>query len=190
MPELNGLVLCGGESLRMGQPKALLEYHNQPQFLYVAGLLQHFCQQVFISVNMAVGDFHDYTIIADAEKYKNAGPISGVLSTIEQYPETSLLVAACDYPYLQQSDLSQLFREPSDHYDAVCFMHPESQLAEPLIAIYHQSCFKKMKDWFIDGGQSLRKFLEQINTRFISPGNPLFLKSHDTPEDFLTFTTK
>lgn len=187
MHERNGLVLCGGESSRMGQPKALLRYHDEPQFLHTAALLQHFCRQVFISVNVDIGDSRGYVIIPDAEQYKNVGPIGGMLSAIEQYNQTSILVAACDYPHLQQNDLLQLLHEYAEHYEAVCFVHPDSKLAEPLIAIYHPSCFKKMQDYFNGGGQSLRKFLGQIPTKLITPKNTAALKSYDTPEDFLTF---
>ncbi|MBX3252952.1 MAG: NTP transferase domain-containing protein [Chitinophagaceae bacterium] len=187
IPALNGLVLCGGESSRMGRSKAMIRYHDQPQFLHIAGQLQHFCNIVCISSNFTMEGAGAYMVIPDAAPFKNAGPISGVLSAIEKYPDESLMVVACDYPYLERRDLLQLFNSFSDEYEAVCFRQPGSQIREPLVAIYHHSCFEKMKAFFKDGGQSLRKFTGQINTQSIIPENELVLKSHDTPEDFLTF---
>lgn len=184
---LNGLVLAGGESSRMGQPKAVLSYHNKPQFLYVAEHLQHFCNSVSISANIPLQHLTSHLVIPDAPQYTNAGPIGGILSAICENPAASLLVTGCDYPYLQRQDLLQLFNEYSDENEAICFRHPESEMAEPLIAIYHLSCFEKMRQYFNGGGQSLRKFLLQINTKFIDPKQPQALKSHDTPEDYLTF---
>ncbi len=46
---MNGIILAGGQSSRMGQPKSLLEYHGKPQYQYAAELLNSFCAQVFIS---------------------------------------------------------------------------------------------------------------------------------------------
>ena len=187
LPALNGLVLCGGESNRMKQPKALLQYHNDPQFLHVAKQLALFCNSVYISANMQLDNTNGFTVIPDADQYKHAGPISGVLSAIEKNAVTALFTLGCDYPYLQRKDLLQLFNALDDEHEAFCFQHPKSKFVEPLIAVYHPSCFAKMKQYFDGGGQSLQKFLVQINTKVIIPKDDSVLKSHDTPEDFLTF---
>ena len=46
---MNGLVLSGGQSSRMGRDKALIDYHGLPQYAYVYDLLLGFCDKVFIS---------------------------------------------------------------------------------------------------------------------------------------------
>jgi len=49
-PKLNGLVLAGGKSLRLGTDKGKINWHGNEQRYYIAELLQKFCDEVFISL--------------------------------------------------------------------------------------------------------------------------------------------
>ena len=46
---LNGLVLAGGKSTRMGEDKGILQWYGKEQRYYVADMLATFCEEVFIS---------------------------------------------------------------------------------------------------------------------------------------------
>ena len=46
---MNGLVLAGGESTRIGMDKAIIDYHGQPKHIHVYKLLEKCCDQVFVS---------------------------------------------------------------------------------------------------------------------------------------------
>jgi nucleoside-triphosphatase THEP1 len=48
---ITGLVLCGGQSVRMGSDKAFLEYHGKPQCYHLYDELQTIYNNVFISCN-------------------------------------------------------------------------------------------------------------------------------------------
>ena len=48
-PVLNGLVLAGGKSIRMGFDKANIKWHAKEQQYYIADLLKEVCENVFIS---------------------------------------------------------------------------------------------------------------------------------------------
>ena len=49
-PTLNGLVLAGGKSERMGFDKSSISWHGKEQRYHIADMLKPFCNDVFISV--------------------------------------------------------------------------------------------------------------------------------------------
>lgn len=79
-PQLNGLVLAGGQSLRMGQDKGAINWHGKPQREYVADLLQPVCNEVFISCRPE--QQHnlqgDYPTLPD--RFTGLGPFGAILS--------------------------------------------------------------------------------------------------------------
>ncbi|HTN46157.1 MAG TPA: NTP transferase domain-containing protein [Flavipsychrobacter sp.] len=186
--KLNGIVLCGGNSSRMKTDKAFISYHQKPQYAHVSGLLTHFCDDVFLSVNERQDQVltTEKNKVIDNKAFGDAGPLSGLLSVIESRPAESMMVAGCDYPYLKRRDLLQLFNERDDETEAVCFINDEN-FAEPLITVYEACCFIKMKEFYKEGGRSLRQFLHTISTKFIHPKNALCLTSIDCEEKMIDF---
>lgn len=79
-PPLNGLVLAGGKSVRMGQAKDALNWHGKEQKYHSADLLKPFCDEVFISCRQdQLTDFDaDYNALTDT--FLNMGPFGGILS--------------------------------------------------------------------------------------------------------------
>lgn len=173
MPAPAGLVLCGGRSTRMGRDKALITYHNKPQYRYVADLMGACCEQVIISCNEGQVPYLDpsYRHLADHELYAGAGPVSGLLSFFEEHPGSAALVCACDYPYFILQDLLQLNASRNEHTDAVCYRNTESGFAEPLLAVYEKQCAPLLLRYFKEGNASLRHFLDTVNTRWIHTDN-------------------
>lgn len=183
--QLKGVVMCGGRSERMGKDKALMQYHNQPQYAHVAQLIQPFCDAVYLSCNAQQTELKstNYPVIEDENIYANAGPMTGVLSAWKTFPQQALLAVGCDYPYLTLNDIKKLVDARQPDADAVCYMHPDSGFEEPLLAIYEPSCAGKILSAFQEGNTSLRFLLKQLNTIKILPDNPSTIQSVDTPLD-------
>lgn len=178
---ITGMVLCGGESSRMGKDKALLQYHQLPQYLHVAFMLKPFCNQVVLSCNSKqTGLFSNYfEIIPDNIMYTNAGPLTGLLSVFEKYPNQPVLAVACDYPYLTSSDLELLLKNRSTKYYAVCFKNPVTGFIEPLIALYEPACFDKLRMAYTRNQTSLRVFLQEVGVKTILPASLKSIESVD-----------
>ena len=111
-PKLIGIALCGGESSRMKTDKALLKYGNVPQWKNVQQLLQPFCKKVVISINQKQwqdwAKYESDQFIIDESKYAEHGPLTGVLSVIEKFPQSALLIVGTDFPYLKIENLIHL----------------------------------------------------------------------------------
>ena len=193
---MNGLVLAGGQSRRMGQPKSLLRYHGKPQYQHVAEMLSGFCERVFISCRAEQQSlFEGVETILDSNSYGDIGPLNGVLSAFaNKLPEslklsgssnTTWFIVGCDYPFLEKSDLEQLVRARNPDLLATVFVNPDTQFLEPLLGIYEAAAGLVLQEWLQMGNESLRRFLGKNEVQVVIPQHPKCLKSVDTPEEMV-----
>ena len=114
---VNGLILAGGKSRRMGQDKALLDRGGQSQLAYLAGLLDKKVERVFVSTRADQkddGERRKYAQIVD--RYDDMGPLAGILSAMEEHPDSDWLVVACDLPNITGETITHLLKNCSaDH---------------------------------------------------------------------------
>lgn len=179
---MNGLILAGGWSRRMGQPKALLEYGGQQQLFRVAALLGHCCERVFVSCRAeqqpelaAAGWTGDWVL--DSADLGDVGPINGVLSAFQGHNK-AWFVLGCDYPFLIPADIFQLLNARTASHIATAFRN-ELGMVEPLLSIYEPSAGTALESWVRSGNTSLRVFLEQHSVQLLSPEEPARLVSVD-----------
>ncbi len=136
---LFGLVLTGGKSTRMGQPKAELDYHGTPQWKFCYELLGKYCDKVFVSTSCNWSAVEPgYQTIADMF-VESFGPLSGILSAMMAYKEAAWLVLACDLPYFTDDAISMLVKSRNPVKPVTAFMHADNSFPEPLCAIYEPS---------------------------------------------------
>ena len=107
-PKLNGLVLAGGKSTRMGKDKGSLDYHGKPQREFMADLLSQFCEETYISVRENQVVQSEYKLLEDT--FVGLGPFGAIASAMRNNPNTSWLVVACDLPLLDEKTLNFLVR--------------------------------------------------------------------------------
>ena len=190
--DLVGIALCGGESRRMKTDKALLNYGNEPQWKKVHQLLQPFCKKVVISINEKQGDDwakeEPYEFLIDEKKYTDHGPLTGVLSVIEKFPESALFIVGTDFPFLKIENLIHLNNQRSPLYEAVCFK--KGGFLQPLISIIEKEAVIKLLEYYQQGNDSLRMFLGQIKTKEIEIMNGQFLENINTERDFQILKNK
>lgn len=188
MEKLNGIVLCGGESKRMGIDKGLLEYNNLPQRLHTYHLLATFCTSVYICCNEEQSKSLEANnnFILDQEELKNKGPLTGILSAQKQLPQKHFLVLGCDYPLIKKEDIEPLIEAFSKNQCSTFYIN-ESNFIEPLIGIYNS---KDLLDLSVNNHQhndSLQSFLKTKNINRSIPSNPERLRSFDYFEDWKNF---
>ncbi len=177
------LILAGGESLRMGQPKGLLNYHGLPQVQYLFNMVRSLQLEAFISCREEQkSQFADLPLITDHADFAEHGPISGLLSAFQSF-DCHWLLLGCDYPSLDKTTITSLLIAEKEAFDVICYKHPDSFIPEPLIALYTHSAGQKLLDFFNQGSDSLSGFIKQSNTFFMADANAVVLKSADTPED-------
>ena len=134
---LYGLVLAGGQSRRMGRDKALLVRDGQSQLRHIASLADSVTDKFYVSARADQKDDPErsqFETIVD--RYDDMGPIAGVLSAMDEYPDVAWLVVACDLPNLDDATISNLLDGHTVKRPFTAFTSSHDGLPEPLCAIY------------------------------------------------------
>jgi len=181
-----GLVLCGGNSSRMGADKSMLQYYDKPQRYHVYDMLTPLCDQVYISVNDSQADNTDegYHVLADLPQYHNTGPMAALLTAFTKFPKKNILLVGCDYPFLSTSDLINFAACCTDV--AAAFYNEAEHLFEPLLAWYPSRLFTTLKDMYAENDHSLQHLLKEGQTVKYYAADKHSIISVDTHEAFIT----
>ena len=172
---LYGLLLSGGESRRMQQDKAALDYQGEPQLLRAWRLLERVTERAFLSVrDNQVTDPSRAALPQIVDRYPAVGPIAGILSAQAEYPGAAWLVLACDLPLLDEATLRELIARRDPQLDATVYASSHDGLPEPLCAIWEPSSNAMLRQRHQDGSHCPRKALAAMRTLVLpSPGAAL-----------------
>ena len=183
VPLLNGLVLAGGKSKRMGINKDLIKWHGKEQRFFAADLLKNLCQEVFISCQQTQLENFDPEYNALTDSFLNMGPFGGILSALRSDREKAWLVIACDMPLLDEDPLHFLIENRIPEKVATTYESPFDGLPEPLITIWEPKSYPVLLNFLGKGITCPRKVLINTDTHILKPTNPDALLNVNTPED-------
>lgn len=181
---INGLVLAGGKSLRMGIDKSTILWHGMEQRYYVADILKKLCDEVFISCRAEQQiEIQNYPTIPDT--YTELGPYGAILSAFKAQPDKTWLVVASDLPLLDTETLEYLIANRDASKMATTFESPHDGLPEPLITIWEPKSFEILLSYLPEGYKCPRKALRNNldDVKIIKVLNPDALMNTNTPED-------
>jgi len=172
---LYGLLLSGGESRRMQQDKAALDYQGEPQLLRAWRLLERVSERAFVSLRDSQTDDPLRAGLPQiVDCHPAVGPIAGILSAQDEYPEAAWLVLACDLPLLDETTLRELIARRDPQLDATVYASSHDGLPEPLCAIWEPSSKAMLLQRHRDGSHCPRKALGAMRTVVLpSPGAAL-----------------
>lgn len=170
-----GIVLCGGESKRMGTDKGLISAGNQSLAWsqIAAEKLASLGIPVMISVNPQQLEFYSHLfsadrIIVDNPDLSIRGPLYGILSVHIQNPEENLLVLACDMPLMHIDCLQKLIRRFSEEPLTDAVLYQNEGEPEPLCAVYSSNALKQLLSLYQNGDltrHSMKFALGQLTVR-------------------------
>ncbi len=181
---LNGLVLAGGSSRRMGQDKTALRIHGQTQAEHVVALLSAVCETVFVSVRPeqdADPRFDAQPKIHDL--HPGSGPLGAIVSAQTHLPDVAWLVLACDLPFVDEEVLSDLVARRDASRPVTCYRSNHDDLPEPLCAIYEPQSATIFKEYFADGCRCPRKVLINSEKHELEQPFAWALDNVNTPQE-------
>ena len=179
-----GLILCGGQSTRMGVDKSLLAYHNIPQRYHLYEMMSGICDKTFISCNLSQLKEMDeaYQAIVDLPGYSSIGPMGALLTAFSHFPQKDFLVLGCDYPFLTKDVLLDFSGSLNEKEVAAAFYKQKERLYEPTLAWYSHQSVQGLMKMFNEKIYSLQYFLRSVGAHQYLPVDAKTTISIDTRE--------
>lgn len=190
MTRTGGVILCGGESSRMGRPKCWLPLAGGTMLGRVVSILEEVVSPLVV---VAAPDQDVPPLPGSVEVVRDPvrgrGPLQGIavgLTALEGRADAAY-ISGCDSPFLQPAFVRRMVELLGDHDIAVPAI---DGYRFPLSAVYHVSVALVARE-LIAAGQSRPAFLfDRVPTRFVwredlPPYERLqSLRNVNTPDDY------
>ena len=121
----SAIVLCGGMSRRMGEDKGSMIINKKPMILHLLETLNNQIDEVILVLNDGeriakykeiIQNYFDkkskyfsYDLIFLEDEVKNQGPLSGIMTGLENISSNYALVLPCDSPFIDNNFVNFMF---------------------------------------------------------------------------------
>lgn len=162
---IGGIVLCGGMSRRMGQPKAWLPFHGETMLARVCRILAEVVQPIVVVAgpDQEVPPVPDEVqIVRDA--VETQGPLNGLIGGLKALTGTAkaAYLSSCDVPFLNAAFVRKVIESLGEFDVAVPIANG---FRHPLGAVYRMSVLSIAQTLIDAGERRLVAILEQAKTR-------------------------
>jgi molybdopterin-guanine dinucleotide biosynthesis protein A len=153
---VQGAVLVGGRSVRMGAPKSLIPIDGVPMARRVADAMRRAgCGRI-----VAVGPRHLAAGLRTVpDRHPGEGPLGGILTALGAASGDPVVVAACDLPWLDASAIEALLAHVDDDVDVVV---ARTSRLEPLCALWQPSAAAPVQRAFDGGERAVHRALKGV----------------------------
>lgn len=137
---MKAVVLCGGQSIRMNKDKGLIKTIDGVRWSELAcHKLARLGIPVFLSVNRDQRGYGEIflkdALIVDGDSINAKGPLLGLMSFHQMFPDEDLFILACDMTDIGNEVLDFLYVQFNATNSDVCIFSNGRHL-EPLCGIY------------------------------------------------------
>jgi len=136
------IILAGGSSRRMGEDKGLIEVNGKAIIEYLLDTCRHISERIIVVSDNDLYNNFGYPIFADL--IKNAGPMGGLFTGLQNSNNDWNLVLSCDVPLVSVQLLREIVDCRQENTSIIIAKH--QQQIHPLIGLYHKQCTDIIKN--------------------------------------------
>ncbi len=179
---VTGLILVGGQSSRMGQDKAFVEWQGKPLLETAVKKIESITPSFSLSVNR-----HQYNQLNSSyncivDTHLNKGPLGGILSALEAL-QTDLFVVPIDMPQLTKEVLKAILDKGKSSRSITAYKHVKSNSWEPLPSFWPREAINHVATTILSEDVSLKKLLDTHGTALNITFDQSIVQNINRPED-------
>jgi molybdopterin-guanine dinucleotide biosynthesis protein A len=187
MPEskakMTGVILAGGNSIRMGENKAFIEIDGIPIITRIHSLCKELFEEVIIVTNQK-DLFKNFGSSIYTDLLPDKGALGGLYTGIFFSNFEYSFCVACDMPFIKRSLVEFLIRHTKDE-DALVPRTTDG--LQPLHAIYSKTCLDAIRRVIERGKHKIIDFYDLVRVKIVEESD--FLHLDPLRESFINVNT-
>ncbi len=189
------IVLCGGQSRRMGRDKATLPFGPEMMLQRMVRILVEVVEPAATVVVAAQGQILPglpAAVIISRDEYPDRGPLEGLAAGLRSMPEFVEVVymTSCDVPLLMPNFMREMFNRLGEADIAVPY---DGQFHHPLAAVYRPRVLSAVESMLAADRLRTASLFDEVCTlqvpveslRSVDPTLSSLLNCND-PDDYLS----
>lgn len=189
MDDIEGFILAGGLSSRMGEDKSRLRLGGRTFVEIATGALHAVAPRVSIVGSRPSVGGHGLSVVPDV--YEGLGAMSGLHAALSACGARWAAVVSCDLPFVNGELFARLAALREDETEVVAPLQEDGR-PQPLCALYATDVCRAAAGELIRAGELRpRALLEKVRARRVAfgelsdlEGARLFFINVNTPEDY------
>ncbi|HEX8180557.1 MAG TPA: molybdenum cofactor guanylyltransferase [Pyrinomonadaceae bacterium] len=189
MLEIEGFILAGGASSRMGCDKARLRLGGETFAARIARSLGAITPHVRVVSTRLDSAALSLPIVPDI--YAERGALGGLHAALSACRAPWAAVVSCDLPFASSALWQRLATYATDEFDAVAPLQADARV-QPLCTLYRRaSCLAHVEEMLRSGELRPRVLLQRVRTRLVKPDEltdltdaERLLANINTPDDY------
>jgi len=185
------LIVCGGESRRMGQSKPHLPFGQETMLQRVVRIVSPLVEEVVL-LTSKVQELPEipYDHIELPDRVEKQGPAAAIYDGMKYVAgwAEGVIVLGCDLPLVTQPSLEFLFDQLPSHEAA---LPRHNEMPQPLAAVYAIQAMETFAEVLSTGNQRLLDCIQPLETKWIDAAelhgidpNLGLIRNVNTPESY------
>ncbi|MEQ8323306.1 MAG: molybdenum cofactor guanylyltransferase [Vicingaceae bacterium] len=181
MNRINGIILAGGQSSRMGREKGLLTIGNQTFLQRLIDTLKPIADNVLV-----IGQSNypkQEAVLEFPDEIPGKGPAGGIYTALLRSDKELNFILSCDTPLVSTKLISDMILKFGEESAMIC---RSEQSIHPLCGIYRKSCTGFFKTQISNGELKMSRILEGLRVTYydLTGKNEYQLTNINTPMDY------
>lgn len=189
MNDVEGFILAGGLSSRMGEDKSRLRLGRRTFVELAAGALATVAGRVRVVGSRPGVESHGLAVVRDV--HEGLGALGGLHAALASCKARWAAVVPCDLPFVTAELFERLASLRAEDVDAVAPVQDDGR-PQPLCALYAAArCLDVAEELIRAGELRPRALLQAVRTRWVQfdelsdlRGSQLFFRNVNTPADY------
>ena len=168
--EIEGIILAGGESKRMGTNKSLSELHNKPLIEHVYDRLIKQVSHISVNTNQPFEIFPENIQFND-RILNNPGPLAGIQAGLFYAKQNWVQFCPNDCPFLPIDLVEKLSFCIKDKGPTIIVPSLFDRL-EPVFMLCHRSLLKNLDKFIRSGERKMELWIKENNYKAVNFSDP------------------